>query len=90
MNNKLKNTRVVTFKEDYYGKARLAEKAAEPGRQVAPIYKKGTSHAIHHVTVKKLQDVGAKIEVKHFDEQAAIRKAQAVRAANREAMSKIK
>lgn len=60
MNNKEKNTRIVTFKEDYFSKAGIKEGAQ-------PIYKKGSVHAIHHLVVKSLQAKGAKIDVKTHD-----------------------
>lgn len=57
----MQNVRVVTFKEDY--SSTVSKK---------PIYKKGEVHAIHQRTVKQLQDKGAKMEVKRFDEQREI------------------
>lgn len=59
------NVRVVTFKEDYFSKVRAEKK-------LDPIYRKGETHAIHQKTVKQLQDKGAKMEVKRFDEQREI------------------
>jgi hypothetical protein len=75
MNNKEKNTRLVTFKEAYNSKAGTA--AGKP-----PIYKKGSTHAIHKDLVKKLQEKGAKIEVKPLDTEAMIRRIKARKAAN--------
>ena len=64
MNTKLKNTRVVTFEEDYF---------SVPGKKSGnPIYKKGSTHAIHQRTVALLKDKGAKMKVKEFDEKRAI------------------
>lgn len=65
MNTKIKNTRVVTFEEDYFSKARVAQNGD-------PIYKKGSIHAIHQRTVALLKDKGAKMKVKEFDEKRAI------------------
>lgn len=80
MNNKLKNTRVVTFKEDYHSK---------PGAllNADPIYRKGESHAIHFKLVDKLRESGAKIDAKPFDEQASIAKRKKILADNRKKMS---
>lgn len=60
MNTKLKNTRIVTFKEDYTSKAGTT------------IYRKGETHAIHYLVVKSLQEKGAKMDVKPLDEGPAI------------------
>lgn len=68
MSNKIKNTRVVTFKEDYISKARSGGE---------PIAKKGSVHAMHVNLAAMLKDKGAKIEVKEFDEAGAIKRAQA-------------
>lgn len=73
MNNKEKNTRVVTFKEDYNSEA--GKKANQP-----PIYRKGSVHAIHKDLVKKLQDKGAKVDVKPLDVEAMVRRIKAQRA----------
>lgn len=67
MNNKEKNTRIVTFKEDYFSQAGLKEKTA-------PIYKKGSVHAIHHLTVKSLLAKGAKMDVKKHDPEPGIKR----------------
>lgn len=73
MNNKEKNTRIVTFKEDYISQAALtAEKNGGPKAQ--PIYKKGSTHAIHHLTVKSLLAKGAKVEVKKHDPEPGIKR----------------
>lgn len=74
MNNKLKNTRIVTFKEDYFSKA---------GAGKEPIYKKGSTHAIHHALVDKLKEKGAKMEIKEVNEQAYIKRAKDQMAKNR-------
>lgn len=63
MNNKEKQTRKVTFKEDYYSKA-----GKELGE--APIYRKSSVHAIHEGLVSQLQAKGAKMEVGKFDFEA--------------------
>lgn len=61
MSKKLDNVRVVTFTEDYSSKV-----------SKAPIYKKGSTHAIHQRTVALLKDKGAKMTVTRFDEKRAI------------------
>lgn len=63
MNAKEKETRIVTFKEDYSSKA--GKEAGEV------IYKKGSMHAIHFKTVKSLEAKGAKMDVKPYDKEAA-------------------
>ena len=74
MNNKEKNARLVTFKEDYQ---------STPGKLNGEvIYKKGTSHAIHKTLVKKLQDKGAKMDVKDIPVDAIVKRAKAARAEN--------
>lgn len=75
MNNKEKNTRIVTFKEDYYSKAGTKE-------QASPIYKKGSVHAIHHLTVKSLLAKGAKMEIKVHDPAPGIKRLVAERKKN--------
>lgn len=67
MNNKEKNTRIVTFKEDYFSKAGEKEKASS-------IYKKGSVHAIHHLTVKSLLAKGAKMDVKKHDPEPGVKR----------------
>lgn len=61
MSKKIENVRIVTFKDDYSSKI-----------SKEPIYKKGSTHAIHQKTVKQLESKGAKMEVKRFDEQREI------------------
>lgn len=63
--NKYKDTRIVTFKEDY--------KVAN-GTRV--IYAKGSTHAIHKDLVKKLQLAKAQIDVKEFDKEKAVEAAK--------------
>ena len=65
MSNRLDNTRVVTFKEDYNIKGRTT-----------PLYSKGNEYAIHHKTVEKLKSLGAKFDSKAFDEKGAVAKAK--------------
>lgn len=66
--NKIKNTKIVTFREDYVSK---------PGKEAGEvIYKKGTSHAIHKSIVKELQKKGAKMEIKEPDYEAAVKRAK--------------
>lgn len=60
LNNKEKETRKVTFEEDYFsdpGKAKKEE----------PIYRKGSVHAIHYSIVNKLEKKGVKMKVEKFD-----------------------
>lgn len=70
MNNKEKNARLVTFKEEYRSKAGTL------------IYKKGTTHAIHHSVVANLQEKGAKMDVKKLDVDAGVRRLKQKRAEN--------
>lgn len=76
MSNKLKNTRVVTFKEDYTSKA-----GATTGGE--PIARKGSVHAMHVNVAAMLKDKGAKIDIKEFDAEGAIKRAKARLAENR-------
>lgn len=78
MSNKITNTRICTFKEDYVSNAEKAG-AAKSGRQPQPIYIKGSVHAIHKNTVAKLKEKGAKMDVREFDERAAILRAKQAR-----------
>lgn len=64
-NNRLENTRVVTFEEDYYVKGTKT-----------PVYAKGSEHAIHHSLLDGLKKNGAKFKSKEFDSKKAIRAAQ--------------
>lgn len=70
MNNKEKNTRIVTFKEDYKSKAGSV------------IYKKGSTHAIHQKLVTSLQEKGAKMDVKKHDPEPGVKRLKAKRAEN--------
>lgn len=63
MSNRLDNTRVVTFKENY----------PKTGKT---IYAEGSTHPIHHETVAKLQAKKVKMEVEKFDEKGEIAKAK--------------
>lgn len=75
MNNKEKNTRIVTFKEDYVSQAAITgEKNGGP--KATPIYKKGSAHAIHHLVVKSLEKKGAKMDVKKHDPEPGIKRLQ--------------
>ncbi len=65
MSRRLDNTRVVTFKEDYFIKGRTT-----------PLYSKDKDYAIHHSVVEKIKNDGAKISVKLFDEKGAVAKAK--------------
>lgn len=77
-NNKIKNNRVVTFKEDYPSK---------PGAQ--PIAKKGEVHALNVVLAAQLKDKGAKIEIKEIDYAGGIKRAKEQLAKNREKEGKM-
>ncbi len=77
MNNKEKNTRIVTFNEDYFSEA--GKKSKE-----GPIYKKGSTHAIHAALVKKLEEKGAQMKVEKLDVEAGIKRIQKVKKANKE------
>lgn len=70
MNNKEKNTRLVTFTEDYKSKAGTL------------IYKKGSTHAIHHALVADLKAKGAKMNVVKLDPEPAIKRLKQKRAEN--------
>lgn len=70
MNNKEKNTRVVTFKEDYVTKAGTV------------VYKKGSTHAIHKTLVKNLQEKGMKADVRALDVEAGVKRLKLKRAEN--------
>lgn len=63
MSNRLDNTRVVKFEEAYPKKGKA-------------IYEKGSEHAIHYLTVEKLEKNGAKMKVAKFDEKAEVAKAK--------------
>lgn len=66
MSNKLKNTRIVTLKEDY---ATIAGKV---------ILAKGSVHAMHKTTVAKIQDRGAKLAIKEVNIEQEREKARRV------------
>lgn len=68
MSKKMDNVRVVTFTEDYSSK-----------KSSQPIYRKGSTHAIHQRTVAQLKDKGAKFTAKPFDEKRAIELAKQAR-----------
>lgn len=55
MNNRLKSTRVVVFKNDYVSN----------GGKV--LYAKGIEHAIHYKTVEKLEARGVSMKVSEFE-----------------------
>lgn len=71
MNNKEKNARIVTFKEDYASKV-----------SGQPIYRKGQVVAMHHTIAKQLQEKGAKIDVKSVDVEAGVKRLKQKRAEN--------
>lgn len=64
MSNRLDNTRVVTFKEDYTGGSKKV------------IYPKGHETAIHKDLVEKLKKNGAQVSVKEFDQKKKIAEAK--------------
>lgn len=74
MNNKEKNARIVTFKEDY------ASKAGKEKGEI--IYRKGSVHAIHKSIVAQLQAKGAKMDVKEVPVDAIVKRAKALRLDN--------
>lgn len=74
MNNKEKNARFVTFKEDY---------SSKPGKEKGEvIFRKGTTHALHKNVVKQLQDKGAKMDIKEVPVDAIVKRHKALRLAN--------
>lgn len=81
MNNKFKNTRVVTFTEDYFSGPQ--KQLIKDGVHPSPIYKKGSTHAIHFKTVERLKDKGAKFSVKEFDHQAYVSRSKKQLALNK-------
>jgi len=66
MSNRLDNTRVVTFEENY-------PKDSKPGKE---IYLKGSTHPIHFKTVEKLEAKKVKMKVEKFDEKTEVAKAK--------------
>jgi len=78
LTNKEKETRIVTFKEDYSSEAaKNVAKAA--GKDVKPeaIFKNGSVHALHYSLVKKLEAKGVKMDVKKFDKEASEKRIKA-------------
>lgn len=80
MRNKFKNTREVTFKEDYYSAP--GKKALEKKEVAVPIYKKDSKHYIHYKTVEQLKEKGAKMTVKDFDHTAYVNRSKKQKAEN--------
>jgi hypothetical protein len=78
LTNKEKETRIVTFKEDYSSTAAKSE-ATKAGKDVKPqvIYRNGSVHAIHYSLVKKLEAKGVKMDVKKFDKEASEKRIKA-------------
>lgn len=76
MNNKFQKTRIVTFKEDYYSKPGAATNGE-------PVYKKGSTHAIHETLVAQLEKKGAKMSVSMFDEKKYLSRSKEQLAKNR-------
>lgn len=90
LTTKEKETRIVTFKEDYSSAPQVAI-AAKAGKDAKPevIYRKGSVHAIHQSLVKKLEAKGVKMDVKKFDKEASekrIKKARAEAAMRQKAL----
>lgn len=73
MSNKLDNTRVVEFQEDYKIKGRSL-----------PLYKKGSKHFIHQKTVEQLKEFGAKMKVSEYPAKKKIAEAKQKLEDNRE------
>lgn len=85
INNKFKNTRKVTFQEDYFSAPQKKQLEDSPGME--PIYKKGSVHYIHHKTVDSLKAKGAKMKVEEFDHAAYVSKSKKQLAKNKKADS---
>lgn len=66
---KQRDARIVTFNQDY-----------NPGGKPEPIYAKGSTHAIHAETVKKLEKLGVKMKVEKPDWNAMHEKIKEQRA----------
>lgn len=72
--SKYEDTRIVTFKEDYARQMKTKDGMpmtvdGQPGSKpmMRVFYKKNSTHAIHYKLVKKLEEQGAKIDVKELD-----------------------
>lgn len=69
--SKYEDTRIVTFKEDYARQAKDKKGNIMNGPDGKPLmrvfYKKNSQHAIHYKLVEKLQEQGAKMDVKELD-----------------------
>lgn len=78
LTNKEKETRIVTFKEDYSSKAQKAVAGLTEKPEV--LFKKGSVHALHQSLVKSLEAKGAKMDVKKFDKEASEKRIKAARA----------
>lgn len=77
MSNKLKNTRIITMKEDYKTKGVLNPDGKTFKAEPRVVLAKGSTHAIHHVTAAKLKDRGAKFDSREVNiekEREAARK----------------
>lgn len=91
LTNKEKETRIVTFKQDYSTDAQIAV-AAKAGKDVKPdvLFKSGSVHALHQSLVNKLAFKGVKMDVKKFDKEASekrIKKARAEAALRQKALN---
>lgn len=88
LTNKEKETRIVTFKQDYSSDAQKAI-AGKDGKPDI-LFKNGSVHALHQSLVKKLTDKGVKMDVKKFDKEASekrIKKARAEAALRQKALN---
>lgn len=72
--SKYEDTRIVTFKEDFArqmkdkkGQLLTVNGKPEGAALMRVFYKKDSTHAIHYKLVGKLQEQGAKVEVKELD-----------------------
>lgn len=78
LTTKEKETRIVTFKEDYSSNAQKTVAGLAEKPEV--IYRKGSTHAIHQSLVKKLEAKGVKMDVKKFDKEASEKRIKKARA----------
>lgn len=78
LNTKEKETRIVTFKQDYSTDAQKA--VAELNQKPEVLFKNGSVHALHYSLVKKLEAKGVKMDVKKFDKEASEKRIKAARA----------
>lgn len=87
LTTKEKETRIVTFKQDYSSAAQIAAAGKDTKPEV--LFKNGSVHALHLSLVKKLTDKGVKMDTKKFDKEASekrIKKARAEAAMKQKAL----